>query len=66
LGSHFESYIYVRKNLTTCQQDEGREGVKWELGFAYFWHWDSSVKKDDGICTLGHRDLVEIWAGKWG
>jgi hypothetical protein len=31
---------------------EGPEGVKWELGFAYFWvgkwdfmHWDSSAKK---------------------
>ena len=44
--------------LTAEQQifEEGREGVKWELGFAYFWvgkwdfmhwDWDSSAKKNN-------------------
>ena len=38
--------------MTTAAFIEGPEGVKWELGFAYFWvgkwdfmHWDSSAKK---------------------
>jgi hypothetical protein len=39
---------------TTKHKTEGPEGVKWELGFAYFWvgkwdfmhwDWDSSAKK---------------------
>ena len=35
LYKHFASYL------------EGREGVKWELGFAFFRGWEM------GFCTLG-------------
>ena len=30
-----------------CERIEGREGVKWELGFAFFRGWEM------GFCVLG-------------
>ena len=37
---------------------EGREGVKWELGFAFFRGWEM------GFCALGlglNRKTIEKW-----
>ena len=45
---HLENY---GQSVVACE--EGPEGVKWEMGFAYFWvgkwdfmHWDLSAKNN--------------------
>ena len=38
---------------------EGREGVKWELGFAFFGGWEM------GFCALGLGFMKEKTIEKW-
>ena len=46
--------FHIRPNIP-----EGREGVKWELGFAFFRGWEM------GFCALGlgfmKRKTIEKW-----
>ena len=39
--------LILHGEATSCSFTEGREGVKWELGFAFFRGWEM------GFCALG-------------
>ena len=51
-----------RIRTVNCVYDpykEGREGVKWELGFAFFRGWEM------GFCALGLGFMKEKTIEKW-
>ena len=49
----------VHRLFASVALTEGREGVKWELGFAFFRGWEM------GFCALGLGFMKEKTIEKW-
>ena len=57
----------IKKQFSVLHNDEGPEGVKWELGFASFWagkmgfvHWDWDFTTGNGTNTLENGNGISL------